>query len=62
MVRAALLDLLTSQCDRHAQNVFIDDKGQLTLIDNQQGMKFNWHKCGSDSIFLPGTQKNEVVR
>ena len=29
-------DLLTSQCDRHAQNVFINDDGQIRLIDNLQ--------------------------
>lgn len=62
VVRAALFDLLTSQCDRHAQNVFINERGQITLIDNLQAMKFNWEKCAADSIFLPGTQKNEIAR
>lgn len=36
VVQAAMLDLLTSQCDRHSQNVFMDEHGKLTLIDNQQ--------------------------
>ncbi|MEW5319050.1 MAG: hypothetical protein WDW38_010226 [Sanguina aurantia] len=62
VVRAAMMDLLTSQCDRHSQNVFMDERGKLTLIDNQQALKFNWVKCGVDSIFLPGTQENEIVR
>jgi hypothetical protein len=62
VVRAAIFDLLTSQCDRHAQNVFINENGKITLIDNLQAMKFNWEKCSTDSIFLPGTQKNEVAR
>jgi hypothetical protein len=29
-------DLLTSQCDRHAQNVFVNENGQIRLIDNLQ--------------------------
>ena len=62
VVRAAIFDLLTSQCDRHAQNVFINENGTITLIDNLQAMKYNWEKCSTDSIFLPGTQKNEVAR
>lgn len=36
VIRSAMLDLLTSQCDRHGQNVFINEKGQLKLIDNLQ--------------------------
>mmetsp|Transcript_3357 Transcript_3357/g.7341 ORF Transcript_3357/g.7341 Transcript_3357/m.7341 type:complete len:538 (+) Transcript_3357:145-1758(+) len=62
VVRAAMYDLLTSQCDRHAQNVFINEHGNIRLIDNLQALKFNWFLCSADSIFLPGTQKNEVVR
>ncbi|KAG1679849.1 hypothetical protein FOA52_012763 [Chlamydomonas sp. UWO 241] len=61
VVRAAMLDLLTSQCDRHGQNIFVDEHGQITLIDNLQAMRFGWTKCGSDSVFLPGTQKSEIV-
>ena len=34
VVRAAVYDLITSQCDRHAQNVFIDEQGDIKLIDN----------------------------
>ena len=26
VIRAAIFDLLTSQCDRHAQNIFINEK------------------------------------
>nr|BAF46293.1 hypothetical protein [Chlamydomonas reinhardtii] len=33
-VRAALFDLLTSQNDRHAQNIFINGDGSIRLIDN----------------------------
>ncbi len=27
-----------------------------------QALQFNWINCGADSIFVPGTQKNELVR
>eukprot|EP00798_Chlamydomonas_sp_ICE-L_P018467 gene18467-24958_t len=33
VVKAAIFDLLTSQCDRHAQNIFISEEGQIALID-----------------------------
>ena len=36
VIRAAMHDLLTSQCDRHAQNVFVNEHGQIRLIDNLQ--------------------------
>ncbi len=36
-VRAAIFDLLTSQNDRHAQNLFINADGSLRLIDNEVG-------------------------
>lgn len=62
VVRAALYDLLIAQCDRHAQNVFIDEAGNLKLIDNLNSLRFSWKHCSQDSIFLPGTQKNEIIR
>ncbi len=62
VVRAALYDLLTSQCDRHSQNVFITESGQIKLIDNLQALQFSWVNCAMDSIFLPGTQKNMVIK
>jgi hypothetical protein len=34
VLRAALFDLLSSQCDRHGQNVFVNEAGKITLIDN----------------------------
>ncbi len=36
VLRAAMHDLLTSQCDRHAENIFINDDGNIRLIDNLQ--------------------------
>jgi hypothetical protein len=34
-IRAAVFDLLTSQNDRHAQNIFINGDGSMRLIDNE---------------------------
>eukprot|EP00798_Chlamydomonas_sp_ICE-L_P002984 gene2984-12992_t len=62
VVKVALMDLLTSQCDRHGENVFINEQGNIKVIDNLQAMKFSWESCGADSIVLPGTAKNEIVR
>ncbi|PNH02334.1 hypothetical protein TSOC_011711 [Tetrabaena socialis] len=62
VVRAALYDLLSSQCDRHAQNVFLGEDGNIKLIDNMQAMQFSWTNCAMDSVFLPGTQKNMIAR
>jgi hypothetical protein len=56
VVRAAIFDLLTSQCDRHAQNIFMSENGQLTLIDNEVALQSSWRNCGFDSILVPGTQ------
>lgn len=62
VIRGAIFDLLTSQCDRHAQNIFISESGQLTLIDNEAALQNNWKNCGFDSILIPTTQKSEIVR
>mmetsp|Transcript_5477 Transcript_5477/g.12120 ORF Transcript_5477/g.12120 Transcript_5477/m.12120 type:complete len:525 (+) Transcript_5477:133-1707(+) len=62
VVRAAIFDLLTSQCDRHAQNIFINEQGQIRLIDNEAALQNSWKSCGFDSILVPTTQKQEIVR
>ncbi|KAL6755005.1 hypothetical protein V8C86DRAFT_2686314 [Haematococcus lacustris] len=62
VVRAAIFDLLTSQCDRHAQNIFIDEEGRLRLIDNEACLQNSWKNCGFDSVLVPTTQKQEIVR
>ena len=31
-------DLLTTQCDRHSENIFIDDEGNLQFIDNDKAL------------------------
>ncbi|KIY99485.1 hypothetical protein MNEG_8476 [Monoraphidium neglectum] len=62
VINASVFDLLTSQCDRHAENVYVSAAGQLSLIDNDQAYGSSWRPCGVDSIFLPGTQKFEISR
>ncbi len=59
ILSAAIFDLLTCQCDRHADNVFVSDGG-ITLIDNDQMLGTSWRRCAADSIFLPTTQKHEI--
>ena len=50
------------QCDRHAQNLFIDEGGQIKLIDNEMALQSWWPDCGVDSILVPTTQKYNIVR
>lgn len=58
---AAIFDLLTSQCDRNPSNVFVDEDGHISLIDNTDGLG-NGHSCSEkndmSSIFLPSTAEN----
>ena len=49
------------QCDRHAQNVFVDEGGQMKLIDNEVALQDAWKDCGVDSILVPTTQKYNIV-
>ncbi|PNW74251.1 hypothetical protein CHLRE_13g591250v5 [Chlamydomonas reinhardtii] len=58
-VRAALFDLLTSQNDRHAQNIFINGDGSIRLIDNERAFFENRH-LAADSILLPTTKKYTI--
>lgn len=52
----------SSQCDRHSQNIFVDDRGQIKLIDNEVALQDSWKDCGVDSILIPTTQKYNIVR
>lgn len=36
---AAIFDVMTSQCDRHQQNVFITKDKKMKIIDNDQVSK-----------------------
>ncbi|KDD72679.1 hypothetical protein H632_c3035p0, partial [Helicosporidium sp. ATCC 50920] len=42
IVQAAVMDFLTSQCDRHPNNIFLDESGRITLIDNDQMLGESW--------------------
>ncbi|GIL79952.1 hypothetical protein Vretimale_12814 [Volvox reticuliferus] len=58
-IHAAIFDLLTSQNDRHAQNVFIDNDGTMRLIDNERAFYEN-RILAADSILLPTTKKYTI--
>lgn len=58
-VRGAIFDLLTSQNDRHAQNLFINADGSLRLIDNERAFN-DGGLLGADSILLPTTKKYTI--
>ncbi|EFJ50201.1 hypothetical protein VOLCADRAFT_89086 [Volvox carteri f. nagariensis] len=62
VIRAAIFDLLTSQCDRHAQNLLIQEDGNFKLIDNESCLQHMWRNCAFDSVLVPTTQKQEIVR
>jgi hypothetical protein len=34
----SIWDLLTAQCDRHSENIFIDSDGNLQFIDNDKAL------------------------
>ena len=38
MLLGGIMDLLTAQCDRHSENIFIDRNGQLQYIDNDKSL------------------------
>ena len=57
----ALYELLTSQRDRHGQNVFFDESGDATVIDNESSM-LSSEEAGLNTMFIPGGQKYETYR
>jgi len=56
VIKAATFDLLFSEQDRHGQNVFINEEGDITLIDSEGCFG------PTNSLLLPGGQKFEVYR
>lgn len=56
-----VMDLLTAQCDRHGENIFIDHRGNLQFIDNDRALGVVT-ACGSDSVLLPGNRYHTQVR
>ncbi|GFR41959.1 hypothetical protein Agub_g2756 [Astrephomene gubernaculifera] len=61
VVQQTVLDLLTAQCDRHSENVFITPAGQLTFIDNDRALGVVT-RCGGDSMLLPGNRYHTQLR
>lgn len=55
---ASIFDLLLSEGDRHEGNIFFDESGHITLIDNEPYAQ-NWRSSGVDSLFLPTTQRGK---
>ncbi len=55
VIQQTVLDLLTAQCDRHSENVFITEDGSLTFIDNDRALGVVT-RCGGDSMLLPGNR------
>lgn len=51
----AIWDVLTAQCDRHSENIFVDDSGSIQYIDNDKAFGVVG-RCGYDSMLLPGNQ------
>ena len=43
---AAIFDVMTSQCDRHQQNIFITKDKQMRIIDNDQVGGWNRERGG----------------
>ena len=56
IIKAATFDLLFSEQDRHGQNVFVTEEGDITLIDSEGCFG------PTNSLLLPGGQKFEVYR
>ena len=54
IIKAATFDLLFSEQDRHGQNVFVTEEGDITLIDSEGCFG------PTNSLLLPGGQKFEV--
>lgn len=57
ILKLALFDLLTSQGDRHGQNIFITEDGLIHGIDNESSMRNQLN-----SMLIPGGQKFETYR
>jgi len=60
VMRAAMFDLLFTESDRHGQNIFFSDEGEITLIDSEGA--FGGGFQSANSMLLPGHQKFEINR
>ena len=66
VVKAAVMDALLGQCDRHGENIFIDvvneTYSKMTFIDNDQMFGHGWRRCVTESVFIPGSEKFSIAR
>jgi len=66
VVKAAVMDALLGQCDRHGENIFIDvvneTYSKVTFIDNDQMFGHGWRECVTESVFIPGSEKFSIAR
>ena len=66
VVKAAVMDALLGQCDRHGENIFIDvvneTYSKMTFIDNDQMFGRGWRACGRSRVFIPGSEKFSIAR
>ncbi len=66
VVKAAVMDALLGQCDRHGENIFIDvvneTYSKMTFIDNDQMFGRGWRACVTESVFIPGSEKFSIAR
>ena len=42
--------------------MFIDERGQMKLIDNDVALQQRWASCAFDSLLVPTTQKHVIAR
>eukprot|EP00201_Polytomella_parva_P015812 CAMPEP_0175063584 /NCGR_PEP_ID=MMETSP0052_2-20121109/14840_1 /TAXON_ID=51329 ORGANISM="Polytomella parva, Strain SAG 63-3" /NCGR_SAMPLE_ID=MMETSP0052_2 /ASSEMBLY_ACC=CAM_ASM_000194 /LENGTH=609 /DNA_ID=CAMNT_0016329803 /DNA_START=205 /DNA_END=2031 /DNA_ORIENTATION=- len=61
VVMQTVMDLLTAQCDRHSENVFIGEDGNMKFIDNDRALG-ELYGCGADSILVPGSLNYNIAR
>eukprot|EP00195_Chlamydomonas_chlamydogama_P003117 CAMPEP_0202915096 /NCGR_PEP_ID=MMETSP1392-20130828/64809_1 /ASSEMBLY_ACC=CAM_ASM_000868 /TAXON_ID=225041 /ORGANISM="Chlamydomonas chlamydogama, Strain SAG 11-48b" /LENGTH=549 /DNA_ID=CAMNT_0049606991 /DNA_START=71 /DNA_END=1716 /DNA_ORIENTATION=+ len=57
----AIMDVLTAQCDRHSENIFVDSHGNLQYIDNDKALGVV-SNCGFDSMIIPTSRYHSVLR
>jgi hypothetical protein len=62
VLQAALFDVLTMQCNRHAGNVHVTEQGGILLLGTEVCLKAVQSMCSYNSVLLPGSQLQEVAR
>jgi hypothetical protein len=62
VLQAALFDVLTMQCNRHAGTVHITEQGNILLLGTEVCLRAVQSMCTFDSVLLPGSQLQEIAR